>query len=100
MSQPWKEILWRGFFHYPEITSDSVYIVSVDEFNDPRWFGQGDRYRGKTWYVVVFPIELGRTSELSVQSFRCGSTDPFPTVEEAIRRAEHLVPTGIAWQVA
>jgi hypothetical protein len=99
MDRPWKEIVLRGICHYPDVASDNVYIVLVDEFDDPRWLDQADRYRGKTWYVVVFPIELERSDEPSVHSFRCGSLDPSPTLKDAIRRAEDLVPTGISWQI-
>jgi len=102
MSQPWKQIVRQGVCHYPEICDGWVYIVSVDEFTDPCWSWRGpvDRYVGKTWYVIVFPVELdGTTDELSVHSFRVGSSDPLPTVEAAVRRAEELVPTGITWKI-
>jgi len=100
MSRAWKEIVRRGACRYPDVSSETVYIVSVDDFDDRRWLGQADRYRGKTWYVVVFPVEVERTDELSALSFSCGSTDPFPTIDDAVRRAEDLVPNGIDWQVA
>ena len=98
MSTPWKEIVRQGICHHREISDERVYIVSVDEFDDSRWKDQSDRYRGKTWYVVVFPVELEPTTEeLSAYSFRRGSTDPLPTLEDAIRRAEELAPNGIIW---
>ena len=82
MNQPWKGIVRRG------------------DFKHPRWRGQADRYRGKTWNVVVFPVELERATELSVHSFGCGSSDPFPTVEDAVRGAQELVPTGVDWEAS
>jgi hypothetical protein len=100
MSQPWKQIERRGVCHYPDVSSENIYIVSVDNFatieqfvrsRHPNWPGQAEHYRGRTWFLAVF-------DELSPTTFWWVSSPPFPTVVEAVRFAAEKIPTGIVWE--
>ena len=100
MSQLWKQIERRGVCHYPDVSSENIYIVSVDNFGTieqfvrsghPHWPKQAGHYRGKTWFLAVF-------DELSSGPFRWASSPPFLTVDEAVRFAEEKIPTGIVWE--
>jgi hypothetical protein len=102
ISQPWKQIERRGICHYPDISSETIYIVSVDDFETiqqfvrgrhPFWTEHGEYYRDKTWFLVVF-------DELHPWNLRAMSSPPFATLEEAIRFAEQKIPTGIIWKGA
>jgi hypothetical protein len=99
-SEPWKRVEQRGVCHYPDVSSENVYVVSVDNFatieqfvrsGHPHWPEQVEHYQGKTWFVVVF-------DELSPGPFRWASSPPFATLEEAVRFAEEKIPTGIIWE--
>jgi hypothetical protein len=100
MSQPWKQIERRGICHYPDVSSETIYIVSVDNFETieqflrsrhPFWPERAEYYREKTWFVVVF-------DELHPRTLRSMSSPPFATLEEATRFAEEKIPTGIVWK--
>jgi hypothetical protein len=100
MSQPWKQIERRGVCHYPDVSSENIYIVSVDSFaaieqflrcRHPGWTEQAEHYRGKTWFVVVF-------DELAETPFWWVSSPPFATVSEAAQFAGEKIPTGIVWE--
>jgi hypothetical protein len=90
---PWKAVEKRGVCHYPDVSDEKICIVSVDNFESPHWAWKGkeDRYRGQEWFVVIF-------DEATRWAFLGCSSEPFPTLEEAIRYAEKMVPTGIEWQ--
>jgi hypothetical protein len=99
MSQLWKKIERRGVCNYSDVSSESIYIVSVDDsatieqfvrFGHPHWPEKAEHYQGKIWFMVVF-------DELSSGPFRWASSPPFATVEEAVRFAEQIVSTGIVW---
>jgi hypothetical protein len=100
MSQPWKQIERRGVCHYPDVSSENIYIVSVDDSESLEhmarsrhslWREFAERYRGGTWFVVVF-------DELSPSTLYSMSSPPFATLEEAVRFAEEKIPTGIVWE--
>lgn len=100
MSQPWKQIERRGICHYPDVSSETIYIVSVDDFETieqflrlrhPFWPEPAEYYREKTWFVVVF-------DELHPWKLWSMSSPPFATLEEAARFAEEKIPTGIVWK--
>jgi len=102
MSQPWKQIERRGVCHYPDVSSENIYIVSVDNFatieqflrcQNPGWTEKAEHYRGKTWFVVVFD-ELAETPH----RFWWASSPPFATVAEAAQFAGEKIPTGIVWE--
>lgn len=100
MSQPWKQIERRGVCNYPDISSENICIVSVDNFETLKhmaWWSHGnylevaERYRGKTWFVVVF-------DELSPSTLYRMSSPPLATLEDAVRFAEEKIQTGIVWE--
>ena len=100
MSQPWKQIERRGICHYPDVSSEIIYIVSVDDSETlqrmarsthPLWNEFSKRYQGGTWFVVVF-------DELSPRTLHSMSSPPFATLEEAVQFAEEKIPTGIVWK--
>lgn len=100
MSQPWKQVERRGVCHYPDVSSENIYIVSVDDFatfeqfvrsRHPHWPEPAEHYRGKTWFVVVF-------DELSPGPFRWASSPPFATLDDAVLFAEEKIPTGVIWE--
>jgi len=105
MSQRWKRIERCGVCHYPEfISADRIYIVSVDNFEtlaqmmwwrygNTQWHEEAERYRGNTWFVVVF-------DEPSLPTINRMSSLPFATLEEAVRFAEEKIPTRILWEDA
>ena len=92
-TQPWKAIEKRGVCHYPDVSDEKICIVSVDNFESPHrsWKGKEDRFRGRDWFVVIF-------DDATPWGFSFCSSEPFPTLEEAIRYAETMVPTGIEWE--
>ena|SRR5688572_27096445 len=91
MTVPWKQIVRRGVCHYPDVSDETICIVSVDNFDAWFWRGRADSYRGKKWFVVVF-------DDPSPYRFASMSSEPFATLEEAVRFAEEKVPTGIIWE--
>ena len=100
MSQPWKHVERRGVCHYPDVSSENIYIVSVDDFatieqfvrsGHPHWPEPAEHYQGKTWFVVIF-------DELRPGPFRWASSPPFAALDDAVRFAEEKSPTGIVWE--
>ena len=100
MSQPWKNVERRGVCHYPDVSSENISIVSVDDFATieqfvrslpSHWPEHAEHYQGKTWFVVIF-------DELGPGPFRWASSPPFATLDEAVRFAEEKIPTGIIWE--
>ena len=100
MSQLWKQIERRGVCHYPDVSSEYVYIVSVESDEtlekcqrwNPDWCDYYKSFRGKTCFMAVF-------DEPSAEyRFVHWSSPPFATVEEAARYAEEKIPTGIIWE--
>jgi len=100
MSQLWKQIERRGVCHYPDVSSEYVYIVSVDSDETldkfQRWiperYAYYERFRGKTCFMAVFDEPSAE------RRFMYWSSPPFPTVDEAARFAEEKIPTGIIWE--
>jgi hypothetical protein len=98
MSPSWKQVERRGVCHYPDVSSENIYVVSVDDLPTieyfvrwhPLWPEPAEHYKGKTWFVVVF-------DELSPGPFRWASSGPFATLDEAVRYAEEKLPTGMVW---
>lgn len=90
--QPWKAIEKRGLCHYPDISDEALCVVSVDRFEAPHWAWKGkqEHFRGRLWYMVIF-------EEASFWNFYRYSSQPFPTLEEAVQYAEKMVPPGIQW---
>jgi hypothetical protein len=90
MNQPWKQIERRGVCHYPDVSNENIYIVSVENYEHSYWHEEAKLHQGRICYVVVF-------DELSRYTFQSMSSPPFATLNEAVQFAEEKIPTGIVW---
>jgi hypothetical protein len=93
MSDLRKRIEKRGICHYPDVSDENICIFSVDDFETPHpaWKGKEECYRGRTWFMVIF-------EDARPYTFNTMSSEPFATLEEAVRYAEKMVSTGIQWK--